>query len=145
MFPARTVFFVVNENVTEDSILPRKGETACFRKILSWLVKAKQDSVGRLHLDLLRKYSINQMSRVSKILEPWFCERETPKQKGLTVRCSVQNERVKKVCPYNREGGCPKTVKIAGSQYLCGFPFSVLAKCLQFILILLVWFFVNGE
>ena len=23
-------------------------------------------------------------------------------------------------------------VKIAGSQYLCGFPFSVLAKCLQF-------------
>lgn len=24
------------------------------------------------------------------------------------------------------------TVKIAGSQYLCGFPFSVLAKCLQF-------------
>ena len=70
MFPARTVFFVVNENVTEDSILPRKGETACFRKILSWLVKAKQDSVGRLNLDLLRKYSINQMSRVSKILEP---------------------------------------------------------------------------
>ena len=70
MFPARTVFFVVNENVTEDSILPRKGKTACFRKILSWLVKAKQDSVGRLHLDLLRKYSINQMSRVSKILEP---------------------------------------------------------------------------
>ena len=70
MFPARTVFFVVNENVTEDSILPRKGETACFRKILSWLAKAKQDSVGRLHLDLLRKYSINQMSRVSKILEP---------------------------------------------------------------------------
>lgn len=44
MFPARTVFFVVNENVTEDSILPRQGETACFRKILSWLVKAKQDS-----------------------------------------------------------------------------------------------------
>ena len=24
-------------------------------------------------------------------------------------------------------------VKIAGSQYLCGFPFSVLAKCLQFL------------
>lgn len=23
-------------------------------------------------------------------------------------------------------------VKIAGSQYLCGFPFPVLAKCLQF-------------
>ena len=23
-------------------------------------------------------------------------------------------------------------VKIAGSHYLCGFPFSVLAKCLQF-------------
>ena len=39
MFPARTVFFVVNENVTEDSILPRKGETACFRKILSWLAE----------------------------------------------------------------------------------------------------------
>ena len=24
-------------------------------------------------------------------------------------------------------------VKTAGSQYLCGFPFSVLAKCLQFL------------
>lgn len=25
-------------------------------------------------------------------------------------------------------------VKTAGSQYLCGFPFSVLAKCLQFFM-----------
>ena len=64
MFPARTVFFVVNENVTEDSILPRKGETACFRKILSWLVKAKQDSVGEYSCAMKSHFrkSGNQMS-----------------------------------------------------------------------------------
>jgi len=29
--------------------------------------------------------------------------------------------------------GSLSDVKTAGSQYLCGFPFSVLAKCLQFL------------
>jgi len=36
------------------------------------------------------------------------------------------------ILPFEDNVVCPGTVKPAGSQCLCGFPLSILAKCLQF-------------
>ena len=94
--------------------------------------KLVQDGIFKFHWWInCRKRRRNYKELLAK------CKQKIPRIQKITriSRLNIQNTRFDEVTNHNIWVSelSLNNVKTAGSQYLCGFPFFVLAKCLQFL------------
>lgn len=88
---------------------------------------------------LLIKFRPNNIEYMEKQDEISNYKRELTIKKNKLLDCRERNPQIDKssweaakTLQLNSHETSLSKVKTAGSQYLCGFPFFVLAKCLQF-------------